>query len=110
MLHLDLVAVDELASEVAVYLVQVQAVVAGQEGLDELDVLAHLVDVAGAAGIVACSLYAARERFVSLEAHHVVGLPAVQRDLLLFQVGYCLVRVYSDCGVAFFSHRIGFFY
>ena len=106
--HLDLVAVDELASEVAVYLVQVQAVLSCQQSLDELDVLAHLVDVAGTAGIVSCGLYAARERFVPLEAHHVVGLPAVQRDLLLLQVGYCLVCVYSDCGVAFFSYGIGF--
>ena len=78
MLDATLVAVDELATEVAVDLVEVQTVVAGDERLDELDVLTHLVDVTGTAGIVASGLDATREGVVALEAHHIVGLPAVQ--------------------------------
>ena len=82
-LHFHLVAVDKLSAEVTVDFVQVQAVVAGQQRLHKLDVLSHLVDVAGAAGIVACGLNATTEGIVALEAHHVVCLPAVERDLLL---------------------------
>ena len=58
MLHLHLVAIDELSAEVAINLMQVETMVAGKQRFDEGDVLPHLIDVAGAPRIVACGLYA----------------------------------------------------
>ena len=81
MLGLHLVAVDELAAELAVDLVEVQAVPAGNERLGLEDVGAQLLDVAGLAGVVARGLNAAREvAALVFEARHVVRLPAVERE------------------------------
>ena len=78
MLDAALVAVDELAAEVTIDLVEVQAVVAAEQGLHKLNVLANLVDGAGAAGIVTSGLDTAREGFIALETDDVIGLPAVE--------------------------------
>ena len=80
MLWLDLVAVHESVLEIAVDFVQVQPVAARDEALRKLDVGAHLFDVAGPSGIVAGGLDAAGEGLAALEAHHIVGLPAMQGD------------------------------
>ena len=109
MLHAALVAVDELAAEVAVDFVEVQSVVAAEQCLDELDVLPHLVDGACASGVVACGLDAARESFVSLEAHHVVGLPAVERELLVLELVECCIGVDADGCITLFGHGVSLF-
>ena len=58
MLGTTLVAVDELSTEVTIDLVQIQAVVTGQQCLHELDVLTNLIDVTGTARIVTRGLNA----------------------------------------------------
>ena len=77
-LHFYLVAIHELSSEVTVDLVEVQTVVTAKEGLYKLNILAHLVDVTCTTRVVACGLDTAAEGFVTLEAHHIVGLPAME--------------------------------
>ena len=80
MFGFHLVAVDELAAELAVDFVEVQAVLAGNERLGLEDVGTQFLDVAGLAGVVARGLDAAREvAALVLEARHVVRLPAVER-------------------------------
>ena len=78
MLHLHLVTVNELSSEITVDLVEVQTVVTAQKGLYKLNILAHLVDVTSTAWVVAGGLDSAAEGLVTLEAHHIVGLPAME--------------------------------
>jgi hypothetical protein len=78
MFYATFVAIYELSAEIAVYFVQVKAVVSGKKGFDEGDVLPYFVDVSGAAGVVSGCLYAAGECFVAFETHYVVGLPAVE--------------------------------
>jgi len=107
-LDFHLVAVNELASEVAIDLVEVQAVVAGEQALGEADVGSHFLDVAGASGVVARCLYASAEGFVALETHHVVSLPAMQADGCLFEQFDGFVGVNADGGIAFFGNLVGF--
>ena len=104
----DLVAVHELAAEVAVDLVEVQAVVARDEALREFDVGPDLVDVAGAARIVAGGLDAAGEACGALETDHVVGLPAVQGDGGFLEGFDGLVGVDADGGIALLGELVGF--
>ena len=78
MAGLHLVAIHLLALEISINLMEVQTMVACDERLHELDVLAHLVNVAGTARIVASGLDTAREGIVTFETHYIVGLPAVQ--------------------------------
>ncbi len=81
MLRLDGVAVHRLAREIGVDGVQVQAVAAGEKFIDQLEVLAELVEGARLAGIVAGGLDAAGKGGVGLfKPADVVALPAVQRD------------------------------
>jgi hypothetical protein len=56
MLDTDLVTIDELSSEISIDLMEVDAVVAGQKSLHELQVGTDLVDVAGTSRIVAGGL------------------------------------------------------
>ena len=78
---LHLVAVDRLAAELAVDLMQVQAVRTGNERLGLEDVGTQLFDVAGFARVVARGLDAARKVAAPVfEARHVVRLPAVERE------------------------------
>ena len=86
---------------------QVDTLRACEQGVDELEVGAHLVDGAGATRVVARGLDAAREASLALEAHHVVGLPAVQRDGGLLEGGDGLVGVDAEGGVAFLGEGIG---
>ena len=61
MVYFYFVTVNELPTEVTVNLMQVQTVVACDEGLHKLDVLSHLIDVPRTSRVVARSLYASRE-------------------------------------------------
>ena len=78
MLNFYLVAINELTTEVTVYLMKVQTMVTSKQSLYKLNVLTHLVDGACAAGVVTGGLDAAGESLVALEADNIVGLPAVQ--------------------------------
>ena len=81
---------------------------AGDQALGEEDVGADFVDVAGAAGVVAGGLDAARETGRALEADYVVGLPAVQGDGGLLQDFDSFVGVHAQGGVAFAGVFVGF--
>ena len=99
---LHLVAVDRLAAELAVDLVQVQAVRTGNERLGLEDVGTQLFDVAGFARVVARSLDAAREVAAPVfEARHVVRLPAVERERDVLKRRERLFGVYADLRIAF---------
>ena len=80
--------------------------VAGEKGLHELEVLADFVDVAGASGIVAGRLDTAGKTVLALEPDHVVGLPAMQGDLLLLEFSDGFVGVYADGGIALFGDLV----
>ena len=108
MLGFNFVAIDELAAEVAVDLVEIHAVVAGDEGLHEFEVLAYFLDVACTAGIVAGRLDAAGQTVLAFETDYVVGLPAVEGDLLLFKLFDGLVGIYTDLCVALLGDFIRF--
>ena len=58
MFQLTLVTVNELTSEVTIYLVQVQAVVTTQQSLYELNILTYFIDITGTTRIVTCGLNA----------------------------------------------------
>ncbi len=110
MLGTYLVTIHEFTAEVAVNLMQVHAVVAGQKGLHEFKVPANLVNVPGAAGIVACGLDAAGKSLIAFKADNIVGLPAVEGDLLLFQLGDGFVCVHTKGGIALPGNLVGFQY
>ena len=110
MFHLHLVAVDLLAAELAVDLVQVQTVRAGNVTGGFEDVGAQLLDVACLARIVARSLNAARQLAAPiLESGDVVRLPAVQRqaDALQFFQGF--VGIDSDGRIPLASDAVSLF-
>ena len=86
---------------------EVQAVITRDEALRELDVRADLVDVAGAARIVAGSLDTAGEACGALETDHVVGLPAVQGNRGLLEGLDSLVGVHADSGIALLGELVG---
>ena len=106
-LYAALVTVHELAAEVSVNLMEVHAVVAGQQGFHEFKVFSYLVYVAGAAGIVAGGLDAAGQAVLAFKANDVVGLPAVQGNLLLLQLGNGFVGVYAKGRIALPGYFIG---
>ena len=82
MRRLDLVAVDDIGAGLGVECVEVEPLPAGQELEHDIDVGAHLVAVAGAAGMAAGGHDAAGIDPVagSFKAADVVSLPAVQGD------------------------------
>ena len=108
MAGLHLVAVHELTAEVAINLVEVQAVVASEQALGEGHVRTYLFYVAGASRIIARGLNAAAQGFVALETHHIVGLPAVQADRGLLQLCDGLVGIDAEGGIALAGDFIGF--
>ena len=81
--------------------------VAGQKGLHEFKVPADLVNVPGAAGIVACGLDAAGKSLIAFKADDIVGLPAVEGNLLLFQLGDSFVCVHTEGGIALPGNLVG---
>ena len=107
MRHFYLVAIDELAAEVSVNLMEVHTVVTSEESLDKLQVSADFIYVPGASGIVSGGLDTSGKTGGALEAHHIVSLPAVQGNLLFLKLLDSLVGVYPDSGVALFGHLIG---
>lgn len=109
MLGATLVAIHKRSAEVSVGLMQVEAHGTGQQRRGLVDILAQLVDVAGASGEIAGGHDAARCRYVAFEAHNVVGLPAMERDGSFFKGFDGLVGIYAQGGVALLGKRIGFF-
>ena len=105
-----LVAVDELAAEVAVDLVQVQTVGSRDQALGLEDVGAELVDVAGLAGEVSGSLDASGEVSGAFEAGYVVSLPAVHAEMEVLELLKHLFSVDSERGISFLRDLVSFFY
>ena len=105
-LNAYLVAVNELAAEFSVGLVQVQTECTGEHGLYFLDVLTQFVDVAGLARIVTCGLDTTGSCHVALETYYVVGLPAVERDRSLLQQLDSLVCINTQSGIALLCYFI----
>jgi hypothetical protein len=89
MLGLNGVAIDEFPAEVAVNGVKIQAMAAGKELVDEVEILAKFIESAGLAGVVAGGLdTAAGQGGVGFfKATYVVTLPTVQRDWRGSQTG-----------------------
>ncbi len=109
MFGFDLVTVHLFALEIAVYGMQAQPVAAGNQAFGLFDVGAHLVDVAGLAGIVAGGLNTARKLAVGvLETRHVVGLPAVQRQRNPLQGGERRVGVHARFGITRLGRFVSF--
>ena len=102
-----LVAVNESAAEVAVYFVEVEAVLAGNQAHGIQNVGAELVDIAGLAGVVAVYLNAACEAAALVfKAGNVVGLPAVHAQVeILHQFEY-FVGIDAYGGIAFACYLI----
>ena len=109
MLHATLVTIYELSTKVAIYLVQVQAVVTSQQGLYKFDILAHLVDITGTSGVVTSGLDTTTQGLVTLKAHYIISLPAVQRNLLCLQLVQHGVGINAYGSVALFGYGIRFF-
>ena len=109
MLNFYLVAVHELTSKVTIDFVKIQTVVTCDEGLHEFDVLAYLVDITGASRIVACCLNTTTQGIVALKTDHIIGLPAMQGDLLLLKLVKDGVSIDTDGCIAIFRYGISFF-
>ena len=101
-----LVAVDLLATELTVNLVEVETESTSQERVHLLDILSEFIDVASLARVVTCTLDTARSSLATLEANHVVSLPAVQRDRSLLQSLNSLVCIYTQSSIALLSNLI----
>ena len=101
-LRLHLVAIHLLAVlEDRVAGVQIDAVLAGNEGEGLVDVGHQLLGRAGLAGIVACRLDAAGGAQRVLEPAHVVALPTVHRNRYFAKRGDRFLRIDADSGVLF---------
>ena len=108
MLRLDFVAVHFLAAELAVKRVQVQTMLAGDEGERPVEVGAEFVGRAGFAGIISRGHNAAGERAAEiLEAADVVALPAVERDGDFGELLEDGVGVDPEGGIAFAGKLVG---
>ena len=101
-----LVTVNLLATELTVNLMKVEAESTSQERVHFLDILTEFIDVASLARIVTCTLDTARSSFATLEANHVVSLPAVQRDWSLLQSLNSLVCIYTQSCIALLCNLI----
>ena len=107
MLDIHLVAIHELASEITVYLVEVETVASCDQVLGELDVIAYLTDVASASRIVAGRLDSSRQTCIAFKTDNVVGLPAMEGNLGLPEDLDSLVGIHTYGCIAFFGHLIG---
>ena len=86
---------------------EVQTMVTGDEALCLEDVLTQLVDVTGSTREVACRLDTARHRTcLYLETLHVVGLPAVEREVEVLQLVQHFFCVNANGGIALFGNLI----
>ena len=98
MFRADLVAVDDFAVGFGVDGVEVEALLAGDQGEGLFGVFAEHVRVDGGAGVVADGHdTAAGDGFVmDFEAFHIVALPAVERDGGVGEGGQRGIRVNAD--------------
>ena len=104
----QLVAVDALAAGLGVHGVQVEAMRAGEQLVDLVEVGAQLVGRARLAGVVSGGRDAARERLARvLEAADVVALPAVQAERNRRERRQRRLGVHTELGVAFAGKIIG---
>ena len=105
--RLYLVTIYELITEVAIDLVQVQAVLTRNERSGLQHILTQLVDVAGTTRVVTRSLNTTRQGTgLGLEADYVVSLPAVQRERDFLQFLERSIRINADSGITLFGDLI----
>ena len=81
MLDADLVAINLFIVELTINLVKIDTVAASEHRADLEQVGAHLVDIAGFTGIIACGLNTSRQAVGRFKSGYVVGLPAMKREL-----------------------------
>ena len=107
----DFVAIHDLAAEVAVDFVEVQAMGAGDEALGLEDVGTQFVDVARLARIVACGLDAPAEgACLHFEAGDVVGLPAMHAKVEVLHLAKDGFGVDAQLSIALTGYFVGFTY
>ena len=103
----NLVAVNELALEVAVDFVEIEAVLAGNERHGIENVVTQFIYVAGFAGIVAVDLYSAGETaFARFKTGYVVSLLAVHAQMEVLHLCENFVGIDSKGRIAFFRYLI----
>ena len=96
-----LVAVDELSLKVAVYFMEIEAVLAGDERHGIENVVTQFLDIAGFAGIVAVYLYSSgKTPFACLETGNVICLPAVHAQMEVLHLCNHLLGVDTDGRIA----------
>ena len=98
--RLYLVAVYELSAKLAVGLVEIETEGTAEQREHFIDILAQLLDVAGASRIVARSLNAAGSSLSPVEADDIVGLPAMQADGCMLERFQGFVSVYTEGCIA----------
>ena len=110
MFYSALVAVYEFAAEVAIDLVEVKAVLAGDEAHCVEHVGTEFIHIACLAGIVAVHLDAACERAsLVFETGYVVGLPAVHAQVEILHLLKDFLCIDADSCIALFGNLVGFF-
>ncbi len=106
-----LVAVNELAAEIAVDFMEVETVLAGDEAHGIENVGAEFVDIACFAGIVAVDLDAAGQRAALVfKTGYIISLPAVHAEVEVLHLLQHLVSVDTKFCVTLFGYFISLFY
>jgi hypothetical protein len=103
--RLHLIAVNRFSPEIAVYLVQAQAVAAGDKGSRLQYIRPQLVHVASATGIIARYLYAPGKRTAPiLETRDIVRLPAMKGQGHLLHFLQRILHIYAYSGITLFRY------
>jgi hypothetical protein len=104
----DLVAVDLLAAKLAIEGVEVEPVLARDDGECGVEIAAEFIGSASPTGIVAGHGEAAADRApLVFKAAHVVALPAVQRHGNLGESGARLVGVHAERLISLAGDLVG---
>ena len=110
-IYSHLVAIHNLALEIAVNLVQIQAVGTGNQALGLEHIGAQFIYNAGCTGIIAGGLDTAREgACLHFKTLYVICLPAVHREVEILELLQDFVGVDAYFGVTFFGQFVGLDY
>ena len=103
MLHGHLVAVHDLALEVAVDFMEVESVATRDEALGLEDISTEFVDITRCSRVITCRLNTSREvSCLDFETLYVVGLPAVHAEVEVLKLLEHLFCVDSEFCVTLF--------
>ena len=98
----NLVTIDLLTAEIAIHLVQIDAMRTGQQRFHFKQIGTHFVDIASFTGIISRSLYSAGQFAVGIfKSRNIVGLPAMQRQRYSLHFFQHFVHVYAYGGITF---------